>query len=63
MSAARKIVVTDVVERKMAYENSTHGRSLGGIAQQYVQAGGFTDKTALLPTESLRPRERALGRR
>ena len=38
--------VADVVERKTTYENSTHCRSLGGIAQQYVQAGGFTDKTS-----------------
>jgi hypothetical protein len=38
--------VADVVERKMAYENSTHCRSLGGIARQYLQAGGFTDEAA-----------------
>jgi len=38
--------VADVVERKMAYENSTHCRSLSGIAQGYIQAGGFTDKTS-----------------
>ena len=39
--------VADVIERKLAYENSAHCRSLGQIAQQYVQAGGgFTDKTS-----------------
>jgi hypothetical protein len=38
--------VADVIERKMAYENSTHCRSLSGIAQGYIQAGGFTDKTS-----------------
>ena len=37
--------VADVIERKMAYENSTHCRSLSGIAQ-YIQAGGFMDKTS-----------------
>jgi hypothetical protein len=36
----------DVVDRATKYEDSTHCRSLSAIAQQYVQAGGFTDKTS-----------------
>jgi hypothetical protein len=36
----------DVVERGSKYEESTHCRSLGAIARQYMEAGGFTDKTS-----------------
>jgi hypothetical protein len=39
----------DVLERGTKYEDSTHCRSLGEIAKQYVQAGGFTDKTSCAP--------------
>jgi len=38
--------VVDVLEPSTTYENSTHCRSLSGIARQYVEAGGFTDKTS-----------------
>jgi hypothetical protein len=36
----------DVLERGAKYEDSTHCRALSAIARQYVEAGGFTDKTS-----------------
>jgi hypothetical protein len=36
----------DVLDRGTKYEDSTHCRSLSAIARQYVDAGGFTDKTS-----------------
>ena len=36
----------DVLDRATKYQDSTHCRSLSAIARQYVEAGGFTDKTS-----------------
>jgi len=36
----------DVLNRGAKYEDSTHCGSLSAIARQYVEAGGFTDKTS-----------------
>jgi hypothetical protein len=36
----------DVVDRGAKFEDSTHCGSLKAIARQYVEAGGFTDKTS-----------------
>jgi hypothetical protein len=35
--------VVDVRDRRGTYEDSTNCRSMGRIAQQYIDAGGFTD--------------------
>jgi hypothetical protein len=50
--------VLDVRDRRVKYEDSTNCRSMGRIAQQYVDAGGFTD-SAPCPADRIAQRARA----
>jgi hypothetical protein len=43
---SRMLLRADVLDRGAKYEDSTHCGSLSAIARQYVEAGGFTDKTS-----------------
>jgi hypothetical protein len=43
LSSTANRCVVDVRDRGVKYENSENCRSLGRIAQQYVNAGGFKD--------------------
>ena len=43
LSDAAKRCLGDVRDNSVKYENSQNCRSLGRIAQQYVNAGGFKD--------------------
>jgi hypothetical protein len=50
--------VLDVRERRVKYEDSANCRSMGRIAQQYIDAGGFTD-SAPCPADRIAERARA----
>lgn len=58
LSDAVNRCVLDVRDRRVKYEESTHCRSMGRIAQQYIEAGGFKDSAAC-PADRIAERARA----
>ncbi len=45
LSDAANRCLGDVRDHSTKYENSQHCRSLGRVAQRYIEAGGFKDST------------------